>query len=114
VAAALLLPGAGLAGGGADLEREVSAEWLGATDHAGASAAAERPASDPFLAQLELDVRPADYAGAFAANARRLLLVEDGAPRPPWWEAAAAGPNAQRLSGRGTAEALARLAELST
>jgi pimeloyl-ACP methyl ester carboxylesterase len=116
VTAALLLPGAGLAGGGAlpDPERELSGEWLRATDPPRAAAAAERPASDPFLAQLELDVRPTDYAGTFAASARRLLLLEDGASRPPWWEAAAASASAQRLSGLGAAEALARLAALST
>ncbi len=117
VPAALLLPGAGLAGGGAlpdpKREREISEDWLRATD-ARRPRPEARPASDPLLLQLEHDARPVDYAEAFAARARRLLLLEDGDARPPWWEAAAASPAAERLSAAGAAQALGRLARLST
>jgi pimeloyl-ACP methyl ester carboxylesterase len=110
VAGALLLPGAGLAGAGAepDPRAEPDPLWRRASD-ARQPVPEERPASDPLAALLDTDFRPPDYAEAFAARARRLLLLEDGAPRPPWWEAAAASPCAERVSGS-AAEALARLA----
>jgi pimeloyl-ACP methyl ester carboxylesterase len=108
VPGALLLPGAGLAGGGGEPDPvwQPSLAWA-----AGEEAAGERPASDPLLAQLDRDFRPADYAVAFAARATRVLLLEDEAPRPPWWRAAAETAPAQRIEARGAAEALRRLAE---
>jgi pimeloyl-ACP methyl ester carboxylesterase len=89
VAAALLLPGAGLAGGGPapDFAGDTHARW--------ADLAPPLPGCDPAARRLERDVRPADYAQEFARAARRLLLAEDGAPRPPWWEAARASPSAE-------------------
>lgn len=110
VAGALLLPGAGLAGAGAqpDPRAESDPAWRRASD-ARQPSPAERPASDPLTLLLERDFRPPDYAEAFAARAQRLLLLEDGAPRPPWWEAVAASPCAERVSAS-AAEALARLA----
>ena len=80
VPAAVLLPGAGLEGGGAepDYDRpeidEVASEGA--------------PDTDPYVRFCESDVRPPDYAASFAQASRRLLLVENGAARPPWWEAA--------------------------
>jgi pimeloyl-ACP methyl ester carboxylesterase len=106
VAGALLLPGEGLAGAGAQPPPDAARgdTWLRLLD------APQPPArSDPLLAILERDFRPPDYAEAFAQRARRLLLLEGGGPRPPWWEAAARSGNAERVRG-GTREALARLA----
>jgi pimeloyl-ACP methyl ester carboxylesterase len=105
VPAALLLPGAGLEGGGAlpDFEREfpdVDA-WV---QEAGAGGRC-----DPLVRTLDLMVRPPDYAEAFARAARRLLLVENGTPRPPWWEAAGRSPSAQRFE-LSVGDAFARLA----
>jgi len=40
-----------------------------------------------------------------------VLLLEDGAPRPPWWRAAAETAPAERIEARGAAQALRRLAE---
>ena len=89
VAAALLLPGRGLDGGGAapDLDRaaERNAALLRMRD---AREAAVRPAFDPLGLACESDPRPPDYARPYADAARRLLLAEDGGARPPWWEAA--------------------------
>jgi len=109
VPGALLLPGAGLAGGGdePDPAWEPTLAWA----RAGEEAAPRRPAGDPLLAQLDRDFRPADYAVAFAARASRVLLLEDGAPRPPWWRAAAETAPAERIEARGAAQALRRLAE---
>jgi len=79
VAAALLLPGAGLAGGGPlpDFEREAKSV---------ADLAVPRPSCDPMVTFLEHDVRPLDYVEAFAQKTRKLILLEDGGARPPWWE----------------------------
>jgi pimeloyl-ACP methyl ester carboxylesterase len=87
VPAALLLPGAGLAGGGAlpDFQREFPKFSV---------AKREARACDPMVQALDRDVRPVDYAEPFAHAAHRLLLVEDGTPRPPWWEAARHSPSA--------------------
>jgi pimeloyl-ACP methyl ester carboxylesterase len=88
VQAALLLPGAGLHGGGAEPD---PARPL-------PPALALAPACDPMVTWCDRDVRPAAYAEAFAAVARRLVLAEDGAPRPPWWSALAAIPGVARTS----------------
>jgi pimeloyl-ACP methyl ester carboxylesterase len=79
VQAALLLPGAGLDGGGPvpDPSRPPPRP-LDA-----------RSTCDPMVAWCDTDVRPPVYAQAFAAAARRLVLAEDGRPRPPWWRALA-------------------------
>jgi pimeloyl-ACP methyl ester carboxylesterase len=110
VPAALLLPGAGLEGGGAlpDPEREPSLASFEAPE-ATASASV-----DPRVAQLARDVRPVDYAEAFAGRARRLLLLEDGSARPPWWAAAAKSAAAEAVAARDLAAALARLADATT
>lgn len=90
VPAALLLPGAGLEGGGAmpDFHREFPELPVG-------SRAAG--ACDPMVQSLLRDVRPVDYAESFANAARRLLLVDDGEPRPPWWEAVRRSAVAQEI-----------------
>src|SRR5262249_27079055 len=74
VPAALLLPGAGLDGGGAlpDFDREFpDIEAWGPGDGG----------FDPLVRLMDLMVRPVDYAEQFACAARRLLMVEDGTPR---------------------------------
>lgn len=79
VLAALLLPGAGLDGGGPlpeSLRSEPSPR----------PRAAEPPAGcDPLLLSCATDVRPPDYARSFGERARCLLLGENGATRPAWW-----------------------------
>lgn len=88
VPGALLLPGAGLAGSGAlpDFHREFPLFPV---------APREVDGCDPMVHALDRDVRPVDYAEPFARAAHRLLLVEDGTPRPPWWEAARRSPSAE-------------------
>jgi pimeloyl-ACP methyl ester carboxylesterase len=110
VPAVLLLPGAGLAGSGPepDPAHEPSLAWARLRD--ALPPPDERPAFDPFTTLLERELRPPDYAATFAARARRLLLVEDGEPRPPWWQTAARAAAAERIAAASTAEALARLA----
>jgi hypothetical protein len=107
VPAALLLPGAGLAGGGP------------APDGAGRSIprwieedAAPPPGSDPAVRRLEWDLRPPDYADAFARAARRLLLASGEPAPPPWWEAVCASPTAEAAPGD-LAGALAQLARVA-
>ena len=54
---------------------------------------------DPLCCALQGDVRPPDYIARFAGAARRVLLLEDGNPRPPWWERAREFPAAQPIVG---------------
>jgi pimeloyl-ACP methyl ester carboxylesterase len=104
VSAALLLPGAGFEGGGAapDPDVETMPRWV--------ELAADSPGCDPAVRRLEHDLRPPDYAAAFAREARRLLLAEGDFAKPPWWLAARESPaaTAARLD---LAGGLARLAE---
>jgi pimeloyl-ACP methyl ester carboxylesterase len=103
VRAALLLPGAGFAGGGAepDWSRGDADRWndLGAAP----------PGCDPAVLRLERDVRPPDYAESFALGARRLLCAPADPP-PPWWDAVRRTPNAIAAPAD-RARALALLAE---
>lgn len=88
VPAALLLDGPGLWGGGPNppatpdksaFERLYSASV--------SSSAVESVTTDPRVVLAEDDVRPEDYAVAFAREANLVLLAEDESPRPPWWMA---------------------------
>jgi len=107
VPAALLLPGAGLDGGGASPDftnkfpEFLMSRTAGADQH------------DPLAGALDLFVRPIDYAEAFARAARHLLLWEDGAQRPPWWEAARRSPSALALDGDARS-AFRHLSEMAT
>jgi hypothetical protein len=89
----LLLPGTGLAGGGPE------------PDFAAPSLHAEEPDTDvrgpfdPMVRTLEWDVRPPEFAVAVARPIRRILLLEDGDPRPPWWEAVRALPASESIAG---------------
>lgn len=107
VEAALLLPGAGIEGGGPHPDPSRSDD--GETVLERLERAERGAGADPWLRHLERDVRPPDYAAAFARAARRLLLGEDGTPRPPWWEAAREASGAERAPAEPGA-ALARLA----
>jgi pimeloyl-ACP methyl ester carboxylesterase len=103
VAAALLLAGRGLGGGGAapSFAPDVFARYL--------SPAEGLPARvDQRVHVMEIDVRPVDYAQGFAAEARCLLLHDDGGERPPWWKAVRTSPGAHELAGS-EREAFARL-----
>jgi pimeloyl-ACP methyl ester carboxylesterase len=88
VPAALLLSGAGLAGGGAlpDFQSDFPSFTVAEREPGGC---------DPMVHTLDRDIRPVEYAAAFARAARRLILVEDGTLRPPWWQAACRSPSAE-------------------
>jgi pimeloyl-ACP methyl ester carboxylesterase len=105
VDAALLLPGAGLDGGGVEPCFEQLAERFAAARRAEGDAG---PTAWDHHA-LECDVRPPDYARSFADRARRLLLLEDGAPRPPWWIALRGGATVRGLRSPTFRDALAEL-----
>jgi pimeloyl-ACP methyl ester carboxylesterase len=104
IPAALLLPGPGLAGGGASPPFAKPDTTLGPFE------AGERGsgAYDPMVSVLDRDVRPVDYVEPFARAAGRLFLLEDSAEQPPWWQAVRQAPNAEVFSDLDCA--LARLA----
>lgn len=104
VPAALLLPGAGLAGEGP--QPDFHGRRLPLDVPAGDEPEAGK--HDPLVRALNRDARPPEYAALFARAARRLLLVEIDAP-PPWWNAAQRVPNAERVPAD-LPRALARLA----
>jgi len=88
VRGAVLCPGAGLAAGGA--EPRFPPDHVPPDIETTARAPALQPVSrtDPAaLVGQDLYVRPPQYAARFAAAARRIVLLEDGAPRPEWWHA---------------------------
>ena len=89
----LLLPGTGLAGGGPQPD---FATPSGRPDEL---AADTRGPFDPMVRTLERDVRPPEFAVAVARPIRRILLLEDGDPRPPWWEAVRALPASEHIEG---------------
>lgn len=99
VPAALLLPGAGLSGGGPqpDWDRPV----LRAVTPAAHPPLP--PGCDPQCCMLLADPRPPEYAARFAAAVRRLVLLEDDLPRPPWWEAVRRAANTEVVRGDATA-----------
>lgn len=89
VAACLLLPGRGLTGGGAAPDfRKPKVEFMTTAQRMAAGGC------DPMVAILEHDIRPPEYVARFAGSARRIVLCEDGASRPPWWQALRNLPNA--------------------
>jgi pimeloyl-ACP methyl ester carboxylesterase len=108
VPAALLLPGAGLEGGGAvpDFQREFHAFEPSRRD------GAESVGCDPLVDTLAADIRPVDYTQELARAARRVLLAENGSPRPPWWDAVRRGPSAEVVAVDLTT-ALRRLSQLA-
>ena len=91
VTSVLLLPGAGLVGGGGEPDFEKAPPRFDRA--AGAST------FDPAVYVLGHDVRPPAYVAELARGVRRILLVEDAEPRPPWWETVGALPGARRISG---------------
>jgi len=108
VPAALLLPGAGLDGGGPLPDFDTEFPDLGRPTP-------DEPAqhrADPLVRVLNVFVRPVDYVEPFARAARRVVLMEDGGVRPPWWEAVRTSPTAEAVRGDLTA-ALGRLAAIA-
>jgi pimeloyl-ACP methyl ester carboxylesterase len=87
VPAVLLLPGAGLDGGGARPDFARVATFGALLDDLVARRTRAETGCDPLVHSCERDPRPPDYACEFARAARGVLLAEDGRPRPPWWEA---------------------------
>ena len=110
VAGALLLPGAGLAGGGSlpcDVDANIAdafRSWL----HAPARAAGGH-AFDPQVSRCDHDLRPVDYAEAFAREAPPLLVAGIAGP-PPWLETAIRCAGATAVPGT-AADAIRALAE---
>lgn len=86
VTATLLLPGRGLSGGGAVPAVAKEPALLASVERFATERVAQDVQVDPLIRTCASDVRPPDYACAFAASARRIVLHEDGLERPPWWE----------------------------
>lgn len=119
VPAALLWPGAGLAGAGSmpdfDAPELVSLEAWEA--RIAADAASHSRSCDPMVATAGRDYRPDDYVAAFAARATCLLFaegadVEPAATLPSWWTNALCEARSETVPGTGP-RAFARLADRS-
>ena len=72
-----------------------------------------RTGNGAMMIGLGRDVRPIDYAEAFAPAARRVLILDDADPRPPWWETVRQSPPTESLTDP-LPDALARLAAAAT
>lgn len=86
VAATLLLSGRGLSGGGGTPAVARGPAFLASVEQLETERFAHDVQVDPLVRSCASDLRPPDYACAFAAGARRIVLHEDGLERPPWWE----------------------------
>jgi pimeloyl-ACP methyl ester carboxylesterase len=102
VPAALLLPGAGVAGGGA-------LPAVGSTLDDLAMPRRSPGATDPLTRACAIDIRPVDYAQAFAVASRALLVACGVEPGPPWWDAVLETPRVRSVAAD-RAGALAALA----
>jgi len=99
VPAALLLPGAGIAG---DASVPGTERWSVVTLESWerrivADSAAYARGTDPMTSLADHEHRPDDYVADFAAAARCLLLVGAPDPVPSWWQVAGSAPNARSL-----------------
>ena len=93
VPAALLLPGAGLAGAGPVPNSPAPRRSFDQPEP-------DEPETgdyDPMVRALDRDVRPTDYAEPFARSAHKLLFAENGQDRPPWWKACRRSPVVQSV-----------------
>ncbi len=94
VISTMLLPGTGLAGGGA-----VPREERAIIPIASGDGGERMNGADPTAAVVDQLVRPPEYSRAMAAEAHHIVLVEDSDPRPPWWEDLHTLPNVKRHAG---------------
>jgi len=92
VAAALLLPGRGLTGGGN--MPDPGAARLGFLSDGEHFA---RGGADAGVAYLDHDLRPDDYVERFARKASALLLAGDSSARPAWWKLALQAPTGRAV-----------------
>lgn len=104
VLGAVLWPGKGLEGGGAEPDFRVRPAPRPEPGDPADPALQDVPSTDPRVARsLAEDVRPLDYVSSFAADAMRLVLVEAPSepPRelPAWWGQARSAPRVRAVSG---------------
>ncbi|MFT5695668.1 MAG: pimeloyl-ACP methyl ester carboxylesterase [Myxococcota bacterium] len=102
VAAALVLPGRGLAGGGLVPDFGKPAyQGLDAWEAEIADLASHyQPGTDPMVSACERDLRPAPYVEELAAGVRRLLLSDTVATSdevPSWWSLAMNAPGYESI-----------------
>jgi pimeloyl-ACP methyl ester carboxylesterase len=84
IRATLLLPGAGLRGGGAhpgEVDAQADADWR--HEVSAAARLPGEPSPDPLVRRCTRDVRPRYYVEAFARGAGRLLIAD--LTDPPCW-----------------------------
>lgn len=112
VPGALLLPGRGLEGGGAEPSfaeevRDGLARWEAQREVAAGTYDA---GTDPGVCRCEQDIRPIDYVRDFAGAAKKLLFSDEvtEAAAPAWWRVARTESAGTSVSG-GCAAAVKRL-----
>ena len=93
VKAALLAPGHGMGSGDGEPDFARQPRPWGPIEEAEPGAR-----SDPALARLNDEFKPAEYVTSFAERAARLLLLDDGDPsHPAWWELAARAGRSEKV-----------------
>src|SRR5262249_14852803 len=117
VPAALLLPGRGLAGGGAvpEFARPVLAADADLLTGLGEEMCSNDVTDpfDPLVASCMRDIRPVDYASDLADSARRLLVADGGAASEAAWLRAVGERPSAMAAPREIAHALEALARLA-
>ena len=98
VPASLLLPGAGMEGGGQEPALAPNPNSLEKLARAsGGTETASDTATDPRVILAENDIRPVDYACSFGTRSAGLVLAEDGQHRPGWWESLRTLPTSREV-----------------
>lgn len=107
VPGALLLPGPGFAGGGAEPDFDAIASRSGAVLDSFMGPGTRGNGPDPMVRMADGDARPIDYVRSFASEARRLLLARGEAPVPDWAQALLDLPKVSEIDPSGSGVALA-------
>lgn len=104
VSGVAFLQGAGLEGGGPEVDIIAGGYAAGRPvalqpQEGGAGLQDVAHTDRMAVARLNADIRPPEYAARFAASASLVALIYGGGPVPPWWSAVARTPGVATREG---------------